>query len=134
MDLRGIANQVSNTVNPNIIITWQASNGFTIGDAGMQVPQYAAGVVGPAQVQALDSVALKQIEKLNIQGSVRALYMKGNLAAVIRPDSKGGDLITIISQPGAPPLLVGLWLTGMVLESWPDWTKVVIVKQNPVSN
>lgn len=133
MDLRGIANQVSNVVNPNIIVTWRASDGFTIGTAGKQVPAYLTGLTGPAQVQALDNSDLKKIEGLNIQGSLRALYMRGNLAAVIRPDSKGGDLIVIGPQRGAPALLVGTWLTSKVLESWPDWTKVVIIKQNPVS-
>lgn len=133
MDLRGIANQVSDTVNPNIIVTWRASNGFSIGTAGKQQPQYLTGVTGPAQVQALDNSDLKQIEGLNISGSIRALYMRGNLAAVIRADSKGGDQIIIGAQRGAPALLVGTWLTSKVLESWPDWTKIVIVKQNPVA-
>lgn len=133
MDLRGIANQVSNTVNPNVIVTWQASAGYTSGAGGRQVPAYTAGVSGPAQVQALDSSDLKQLEGLNIQGSIRALYMRGNLAGVIRPDSKGGDLITIAAQSGAPTLLVGQWLVTKVLESWPLFTKVVIVKQNTVS-
>jgi hypothetical protein len=133
MDLRGIANQVSNTVNPNIIVLWQASSGFTVGISGKTTPTYAAGVNGPAQVQALDNSDLKQIEGLNITGSIRALYMKGNLAGVIRADNQGGDLITIGSQTNAPPLLVGSWLVVKVLESWPNWTKVVIVKQNPVA-
>lgn len=133
MDLRGIANQVSNVVNPNVIVTWQASNGFTIGSAGKQTPSYSTGISGPAQIQALDNSDLKKLDGLNIQGSLRALYMRGNLAAVIRPDSKGGDRITVGPQSGAPALLQGLWLTLKVLESWPDWTKVAIVKQNPVS-
>jgi hypothetical protein len=131
MDLRTIANQVSNTINPNIIVSLQTSNGFAIGTGRRQVPSYNSPIVGPAQVQALDNSDLKQLDGLNISGSIRALYMRGNLAGVIRPDSKGGDLITINSQVGAPPLLVGLWLITKVLESWPLWTKVVIVKQEP---
>lgn len=133
MDLRTIANQVSNTINPNIIVIWQPSNGFTIGAAGKQVPAYGAGISGPAQIQALDDSDLRHTEKLNITGSLRALYLKGNLAGVIRADNKGGDLITIGAAPGVPALLVGTWLTTKVSESWPLWTKVVIVKQNPVS-
>jgi hypothetical protein len=129
MDLRTIANQVSNTVNPNIIVTLQTSAGSTIGAAGRQQPQYNTPLTGPAQIQALDNVDLKKIEGMNLSGSVRAIYMKGNLAGVIRPDSKGGDLVTVAPAPGVPALLVGLWLTSKVLESWPLWTKVVIVKQ-----
>jgi hypothetical protein len=129
MDLRGIANQASNTVNPNIIVILQTSNGFTIGSGNRQQPQYNSPLSGPAQIQALDNSDLKQLEGLNISGSIRALYVKGNLAGVIRPDSKGGDLVTINPQPGVPLLVIGQWLTTKVLESWPDWTKVVICKQ-----
>jgi len=131
VDLRTIANAVSNCVNPNIIVRLQTSAGSTLGAAGRQQPQYNPAITGPAQIQALDNVDLKKIEGMNISGSVRAIYMKGNLAGVIRPDSKGGDLITVPAAPGVPALFVGLWLTAKVLESWPLWTKVVIVKQTP---
>lgn len=131
MDLRGIANQVSDTVNPNIIVQLQTSAGApTIGVGGRQQAAYNAPITGPAQIQALDNVDLKKIEGMNLSGSIRALYMKGNLAGVIRPDSKGGDLVTINSAPGVPLLFVGVWLVAKVLESWPLWTKVVIVKQS----
>jgi hypothetical protein len=129
MDLRGIANQVSNVINPNIIVTVQLSNGFTIGAGQRQVPRYLAAIVGPAQIQALDGNDLKQLDGLNISGAARALYMRGSLAGVIRPDSKGGDLVIIAPQPGVPAALVGTWLTVKALESWPDWTKVAIQKQ-----
>ena len=127
MDLRGIVNQVSDTVNLNIIVTIRTSAGFTIGAGLRQVPLYNDPIVGPAQIQALDNSDLRQIDGLNIQGAIRALYMKGNLAGVIRPDSKGGDLVSITAP--APLPLQGLWLTSKSLESWSDWTKIVIVKQ-----
>ena len=129
MNLRGIANQVSATVNPNIIVSLQTSAGWTPGAGQKQIPKYNPALTGAGQVQALDGSDLKQLEGLNIQGAKRALYMYGNLAGVIRPDSKGGDLITIGPNSGAPPALQGIWLTSLVLESWPSWTKVCIVKQ-----
>lgn len=130
MDLRSIANQVSNVVNPNMIVIVQTSAGSTLGPAGRQQPQYNSPLTGPAQIQALDNADLKKIEGMNISGSIRALYLRGNLAGVIRVDSKGGDLITINASPGVPLLYVGVWLSVKVLESWPLWTKVVIVKQS----
>lgn len=129
MDLRGIANQASDVVNPNIIVSVQTSNGYTIGAGQRQVPQYNSAVTGPAQVQALDSSDLKQLDGLNIQGAIRAIYLRGALAGVIRPDSKGGDLVMIPSGIGVPPALIGNWLVTKVLESWPLWTKAVITKQ-----
>lgn len=130
MDLRTIANAASNVVNPNIIVSVQTSAGSTIGAAGRQVPLFNAPITGPAQIQALDNVDLKKIEGMNLSGSIRALYMRGNLAGVIRPDSKGGDLVTIPTAPGVPALFAGVWLIAKVLESWPLWTKVVICKQS----
>jgi len=124
MDLRGIANSVSNSVNPNEIVTVERSTGYTIGEGRRQVPTYAAPVSGPAQVQALDGDDLKQIEGLNVQGVIRAIYLRGTLAGVIRPDQTGGDIVK--RKAGAET-----WLVVKVLESWPNWTKAVIVLQGP---
>lgn len=120
MDLRSIANQASNTVNGNVIVTARASAGYTIGAGAKRTPLYAPDVTGPANIQALDSVDLKQLDSLNIQGVVRAIFLRGSLAGVIRPDSKGGDLVIIGGKT---------WLVVKVLESWPLWTKAAIVYQ-----
>lgn len=127
MDLRSIANQVSEVVNPNLTVTLQASTGFTVGAGLKQVPTYATPVAGPAQIQALDNSDLTHIEGLNIQGSIRAIYLRGNLAAVIRPDSEGGDIITIASP--APTPYIGTWLVVKIIETWPLWAKALIVLQ-----
>ena len=129
MDLRGIANAVTSTINPNITVTALRSTGYTIGAGARQVPSYAQGVTGPGQVQALDGNDLKQLDGLNIQGVTRAIYLRGALAGVIRPSQTGGDLI-VISSP-APMALRGTWLVAKVLESWPDWTKAAITLQGP---
>lgn len=121
MDLRSIANSVSSQVNPNIIVTVLRSTGSTIGRGGKQAPTYAEGVTGPAQLQALDGSTLRQMDGLNIQGVLRAIYLRGNLAAVVRPDSKGGDIVMIAGQT---------WLIVKVLETWPLFTKAVVQYQN----
>ena len=121
MDLRGIANSVSSAVNPNITVTVITSAGYTIGAGRKQIPTYVTSAPGPAQMQALDGDDLKQISGLNIQGVIRAIYLRGVLAGVIRPDSTGGDIIQIAGRN---------WLVVKVLESWPDWTKAVIVMQD----
>lgn len=122
MDLRGIANGVITTVNPNETVTVLRSTGYTIGAGAKQVPGYAAPVVGPGQVQALDADDIKQLDGLNIQGVIRAIYLRGVLAGVIRPDGTGGDLVKRKSDTET-------WLVVKVLESWPDWTKAAIVRQ-----
>ena len=120
MDLRSIANSVSSTINPNISVIVRRSTGFTIGTGRKQIPSYAADVTGPAQMQALDGKDLKQLDGLNIQGTIRALYLRGALAGVVRPDSTGGDLVLIGAET---------WLVVKVLESWPTWTKAAIALQ-----
>jgi len=127
MDLRGLANGVTTTVNPNQTVTVLRSTGFTTGAGAKQVPSYAAPVSGPAQIQALDADDIKQLDGLNIQGTIRAIYLCGTLAGVVRPNQTGGDLVTIAAP--APVALRGTWLVVKVLESWPDWTKAAIVKQ-----
>lgn len=122
MDLRGIANGVSSTVNPNQTVTVLRSTGYTIGAGRRQVPGYAAPITGPGQIQALDANDIKQLDGLNIQGTIRAIYLRGVLAGVIRPDGTGGDIVQIDGQE---------WLVVKVLEGWPTWTKAAIVLQMP---
>lgn len=122
MDLRGIANGVITTVNPNETVTVLRSTGYTVGAGAKQVPAYAAPVVGPGQVQALDADDIKQLDGLNIQGVIRAIYLRGTLAGVIRPDGTGGDIVKRKNETET-------WLVVKVLESWPDWTKAAIVLQ-----
>lgn len=120
MDLRGIANGVTTTVNPNKTVTVLRSTGYTVGAGRKQVPSYAAPVSGPGQIQALDANDIKQLDGLNIQGTIRAIYLRGALAGVVRPDGTGGDLVQIDGQN---------WLVVKVLEGWPTWTKAAIVLQ-----
>ena len=122
MDLRGIANGVTSTVNPNQTVTVLRSTGYTIGAGRRQVPGYAAPITGPGQIQALDANDIKQLDGLNVQGTIRAIYLRGVLAGVIRPDGTGGDIIQIDGQE---------WLVVKVLEGWPTWTKAAIVLQMP---
>ena len=121
MDLRGLANGVSSTVNPNQTVRVSRSTGYTIGAGCKQVPSYAAPVEGPGQVQAFDGKDLQQLDGLNIQGTIRAIYLRGALAGVIRPDGTGGDLVETADGQ--------TWLVVKVLESWPTWTKAAIVLQ-----
>lgn len=122
MDLRGIANGVITTVNPNETVTVLRSTGFAEGAGAKQVPSYAAPVTGPGQVQALDADDIKQLDGLNIQGTIRAIYLRGTLAGVVRPNQTGGDIVKRKNDTET-------WLVVKVLESWPDWTKAAIVLQ-----
>lgn len=122
MDLFGIANNVADVVNQNTGIIYYQSNGFTIGAGAKQIPAYLDGVDGFGNIQALDAIDLKHMEGMNIQGVVRAIYVYGDAAGVIRPDTRGGDLINVCGQA---------WLVKMVLEHWSTWVKAAIQYQGP---
>ena len=128
MDLRGIANSVTSSVNPNITVRVFKSTGYTIGAGRKQTPSYATPVVGPAQIQALDADDIKQLDGLNIQGVIRAIYLRGILAGVVRPNETGGDIVKIMNASNVEQD----WLVVKVLEGWPTWTKAAIVLQGGV--
>ena len=120
MDLRSLVNDVVQSVNDDEQVTLLQSDGYTIGSGGKRTPKYKTPVTVFAQIQALDGVDLKQIDGLNIQGTIRAIYISGELAGVIRPDQMGGDIIQRNGQD---------WLIVKVLESWTNWTKAAMVLQ-----
>jgi hypothetical protein len=121
MDLRTIANQLSNCINSNISVTLMASTGFTIGAGQRQQPTYADPVTGFAQVQALDNSELKQLDGISQQTTIRGIYLRGALHGIIRPEQLGGDLVMINGQS---------WLVVKILETWATWSKAAIVLQS----
>ena len=122
MDLRSIANAVSDTVNENVSVTVSPSTGYAIGAGLKQVPAYGTPVTGFAQVQALTAADLRHLDGLNIQDATQSIILRGSLDAVVRAHAKGGDLVTIGSDT---------WLTVAVLEQWPLWTRAAITMQVP---
>lgn len=120
MNLHGIVSGAIGTVNPFVPAVLQASAGWTTDTDGTRIPTYTGAQTVMVQVQALTYADLKQISGLNITGDARVVYLDGDWRAVIRPGQNGGDLIQIGGNP---------YLVVQTLEQWPDWTKLVAVKQ-----
>lgn len=80
-------------------------------------------LIVPAQIQSLTFRDLQQIDGLNLQGNRNGIYFYGQIDGIVRPDNKGGDLITFPDG--------SIWLVAIVLEDWPDWCKVAATRQNP---
>ena len=123
------------SVNPDRLITWLQSTGFTSAPGGVQVPTYTTHVDVPAQIQALTWKDLQHKDMQNQQGVARGVYLFGNVQGVVRPDAKGGDLLQFAQDIGGT---VRTWLVVAVLEPWtPDaagWCKVgVILQDDPAS-
>lgn len=122
MNLHGIVSGYVSAINPQELVTLQASTGYSTGPDGTQTPTYAAPLQAYAQVQPLDAGDLRQIEGLNLQGQKRKFYLNGVWNGVVRPKLKGGDLITRFDST--------VWLVVQVPEYWPDWTAVIATLQN----
>lgn len=119
IDVRAIANATIQPINGDVSVTIRKNTGYTIGAGRRQYPTYN-NITGMAQVQALDNKDLIKLEGLKLQGNIRALYLKGNLHGIIRAEQLGNDMVIYDSR---------VWLIAKVLETWPTWTKVVILEQ-----
>lgn len=116
MNLRGIANRATSTINPNVPGVFQVNTGFTTLPGGKRVPSYnSVDVI--VQLQELSSTDLRQVDSVNIQGILRSAYLNGNFNGVNRPEQKGGDILMIGEEK---------WLVVKVTELWPDWCRVII--------
>jgi hypothetical protein len=125
MNLRGIANAVTRSINPNVSVSLKSSNGYSTSAAGARTPLYLAPVTLQVQVQALTYGDIQKLDGLNIEGVRRAVYMTGQSFAIVRDRSLGGDIMTFTSLPEG-----NVWLVAHVLERWPDWCKLAITLQN----
>jgi len=125
MNIRGMANGATSQVNPNQSIAWKQSTGYTSDAAGKRTPSYTSTPVD-AQVQGLSASDLKHIDGLNIQGVMRSVVMYGNVQGVNRVNQQGGD---ILQFPEVPNGTVRDWLVVQVMETWPEWCRVVVVLQ-----
>lgn len=126
MNLRGIANAAIQPINPNISIVVSIPNGYTIDpDTLFQVPAFITETA-QGNVQALDGDDLKQISYLNMQGQIRAVYLYGAIAGLVKPDAQPSAVLTF-----AHGGLSGDWGVFKVLETWQNWCKVAVVYQVP---
>lgn len=126
MNLRAVANAAIQTVNPDVDVGYSASTGYTTNAAGTQLPTYALAVPVRAQVQAAKGSDLEHVANLNLQNLYRNVRMFGNTQGVVRPDAKGGDLLTFAQVPAGT---IQTWLVVAVLETWPEWCSVIVCLQ-----
>lgn len=125
MNIRGMANQAIQVVNPNIPAIWLQANGYTTNSAGIQTPVQISNSI-LVQVQGVDGTDLKHIDALNIQGVFRSVVMYGNPQGAVRIDARGGD---ILQFPETPSATVQNWKVIRVNETWDIWARVLVTLQ-----
>jgi len=127
MNIRAIANMAVQRVHSNATIMWSKSLGYTIDDDGIQEPAYAEQTAIQADVQGLSVSDIRAYEGLNITTASRKVYIAEQPNGNSRPDVQGGDLFVFPAVTGGDDRT---WLVTAVLESWPDWSCVLVTMQN----
>jgi hypothetical protein len=125
MNLLALANTVITSVNPNIPVVWIQSSGYTTDAAGKRVSSTTSTTI-QAQVQGISASDLRHVDNLGIEGVKRSVHMFGNVQGVVRADQKGGDILQFPEIPGGA---VRNWRVVNVMETYPDWSRVLVVLQ-----
>lgn len=115
LNLHATVRAAIQSVNPDITAQYIASKGYTANLAGRQVPQYQAPVNVRIQVQPPSGKDLRHAEFLNIQGSIRTVFLYSDPEAIVRVNAQGGDLLQFPQFVGQP---VDKWLVRAVAEKW----------------
>lgn len=126
MNLRGIANAAITAVNPNRSATLRLNDGYGVDDSGKRTPQYVDTAV-VIQTQTLSTQDLALFDSLAQQGSLIYVYVTGQFKALRRIDGKGADKLVFVPYGESQAIE---WQVKQVIESWPDWCKVLLWRQH----
>lgn len=129
LNLNAIARQFTRAVSPPIFGTIYVSGGqAVIAPDGTQTPTWCAFPGVSFDVQPLSGGQLRHVDALNIQGTLRSVYLNGNVEGLDRPAGKGGDVFWFDS----PLLGPRYWLVTEVSEPWDSdgWVRVIVTMQD----
>ena len=108
------------TGSPGAAGTYSLNNSQTVSSETMTTSMTVL-----AQIQALSTSDLRQLDGVNLQNVMRTIYVSGDLSGVVRVLLKGGDLVTLSDGT--------VWLVTQVPEPWnltANWTRALITLQN----
>jgi hypothetical protein len=109
-----------------------ASEAMTATGQGARTSGYTTFANVPMQVQAVSGDDLKLVSALNIQGTLRAVWMNGQVQGVQRPNVQGGDILQIpTGLTTASGASFDTWLVVHCPENWDidGWCHVIVQLQ-----
>jgi len=115
LNLHGTVRGAIRTVNQDIPAAYLGSTGYTVDSGGRQIPSYAESVPVLIQVQPPWGRDLRHIDYLNIQGTIRTVFLYSDPQAIVRVNAQGGDRLQFPQFVGQP---VDDWLIVYVAETW----------------
>ena len=125
MNLRAIANGMTSSVNPNMAAVLKVSDGYDVDDYGTQVPKYTEQQI-MIQTQSMSTADLERLNYVSQQGQFLYAYANGAISALRRSQGKGSEMM--VFKPYGEDVDAE-WLVKQVVESYPDWVKVVLWRQ-----
>ncbi len=125
MNLRGIANSVITSINPNIDAVLRVNEGYTVDDTGKQIPRFSEVPI-TVQPQSLSTQDLEHLNLMSQQGQFIYAYANGRISALRRSLGKGSEQIVFTPYGEDVPVT---WKVKQVIESYPDWVKVLLWRQ-----
>lgn len=125
MNLHSIASGAIAAVNPMITATLKQSSGSTTASTGKRAPTFTT-TTGLIQVQAASGKDIERVNLMNVQGVMRSVHLDGYWRGIVRADAAGGDILQFPEVRGGP---VRDWRVALVAETWPDWSRVIVVLQ-----
>lgn len=128
INLRAMANSITSAINPNIPAVLKRSIGYVTDDAGVRVNTFTEQNI-VIQSQSMTSKELQLVESLGLQGYTRAVHLNGNIEGLRRHVEQGADILTFKQHDDAEPMD---WLVVQVMESWPNWCRVLLCRQAKV--
>ena len=120
MNLRAMANQLTQAVNPNIEATIYKSNGWTVNPDRSRTPAFDTPITMMIQKQAMTQSDLQHVDSMGLQGQFLSIYTNGNWCGLNRKANEGGDIFEFDGNK---------WRVISVPENWENWTRVIVCLQ-----
>jgi hypothetical protein len=123
MNLHAIAGPVISAINPTQTVDIATGSGVTQAADFSVTPNYSIASF-PAQIQALTGRELRHVDALNIQGTMRSLYLYGNVTGVLRFSQTNGSLVKFADG--------SIWMCFAEFEPWSvtaGWCKIGVMSQ-----
>ena len=125
MNLSGMANSVISGVNPNQKAVLKINTGSIVDDSGKVKPSFTQEDI-TIQLQSLSTADLEHLNLVTQQGQFIYAYIAGQLAGVRRSQGKGAERV-IFTAYGE--IETSEWFVKQVVESYPQWCKVLLWRQ-----
>ena len=125
MNLSAIANGMTSSVNPNMQAILKVNEGYEVDDYGDQIPKFIKHTI-TIQTQSMSTADLERLNYASQQGQFLYAYVNGSVSALRRSQGKGAEMM--IFKPYGEDADAE-WLVKQVVESYPDWVKVVLWRQ-----